>query len=84
MKAAFLRWAAAAAMTVQLPACNFTASVETLLSPPRLTAEQEQIYQALMKNTGSSVSLKYPKRGEHLSAFTVVDLDGDKMDEAIV
>ncbi|MCR5304886.1 MAG: hypothetical protein K6E36_00070 [Oscillospiraceae bacterium] len=84
MKAAFLRWAAAALLTVQLPACNFSASVETLLSPPRLTAEQEQIYQALQASAGNSISLKYPKHGEHLSAFTVVDLDGDGLDEAIV
>ena len=84
MKAAFLRWTAAALLTVQLPACNFSASVETLLSPPRLTAEQEEIYQVLQAAAGSSVSLKYPKHGEHLSAFTVVDLDGDGLDEAIV
>lgn len=84
MKAAFLRMAAAAALTVQLPACNFSASVETMLSPPRLTAEQEQIYQALQLTAGNSISLKYPKHGDHLSAFTVVDLDGDGLDEAIV
>ena len=84
MKAVLLRWTAAALLTVQLPACNFTAGVETLLSPPRLTAEQEQIFQALRDSAGSSISLKYPKHGEHLSAFTVIDLDGDQLDEAIV
>lgn len=84
MRAAFLRWGAAALLTVQLPACNFTAGVETLLSPPRLTAEQEQIYKKLQSSAGNSISLKYPKHGEHLSAFTVVDLDGDQLDEAVV
>lgn len=79
-----LRGAAAMLLAVQLPACNFSAGVETLLSPPRLTAEQEQIYQALLAAAGSSVSLKYPKVGEHLSAFTVADLNGDGLDEAIV
>lgn len=71
-------------LTVQLPSCAFTASVETMLSPPRLTVEQENIYQALQAAVGSSVSLKYPKSGERLSAFTVEDLDGDGADEAIV
>ena len=61
MKAVLLRWTAAALLTVQLPACNFTAGVETLLSPPRLTAEQEQIFQALRDSAGSSISLKYPQ-----------------------
>ncbi len=73
-----------ALMTVQLPACNFSASTETMLTPPRLTAEQEQIYKALQQNAGSQISLKYPKSGERLSAFTVEDLNGDGTDEAIV
>ena len=73
-------------LTLQLPACSFNMNVESMLSPPRLTAEQEQIYQALQNSVGSQqqISLKYPKSGEHLSAFTVADLDGDGTDEAIV
>ena len=71
-------------MTLQLPSCGFTNPVESLLSPPRLTAEQEQIYQALQKAAGSQISLKYPKSGERLSAFIVEDLDDDGSDEAIV
>ena len=72
-------------LTVQLPACSFNMNVESMLSPPRLTAEQEQIYQALQRSVGSQqISLKYPKSGEHLSAFTVADLDDDGSDEAIV
>lgn len=75
--------AAAALMSIQLPSCSFSASVETMLSPPRLTAEQEQIYQALQAAAGSSVRLKYPRSGERRAAFTVEDLDGDGADEAI-
>lgn len=74
----------AAFLTVQLPSCAFSGNVETMLSPPRLTVEQENIYRALQAAVGSSVSLKYPKSGERLSAFTVEDLDGDGQDEAIV
>lgn len=79
-----LRLLAAALLLVQLPACSFTMSVENMLSPPRLTAEQEQIYQALQNAAGSNLSLKYPKSGTRLSAFMVEDLDGDGEDEAIV
>ena len=71
-------------LTAQLPGCNLTASVESMLSPPRLTMEQEQIYQALQIAAGSQISLKYPKSGERLSAFIVEDLDGDGSDEAVV
>jgi len=74
------------AMTAfQLPSCQFNANVETLLSPPRLTEEQEKIYQALQAAaSGQSVSLKYPKSGTRLSAFLVEDFDSDGADEAIV
>ena len=72
-------------LTVQLPACSFNMNVETMLSPPRLTAEQEQIYHKLQDSVGSQpISLKYPKYGDHLSAFTIADLDGNGSDEAIV
>ncbi len=64
--------------------CQFSMTVDTLLSPPRLTAQQEQIYQALQTATGNNISLKYPKSGERLSAFTVEDLDADGENEAIV
>ncbi|HAG13047.1 MAG TPA: hypothetical protein DCG49_04205 [Ruminococcus sp.] len=71
-------------LTFQLPSCNFTSSVDTMLRPPRLTLEQEQIYQALQTAAASQIILKYPKSGEHLSAFTVADLDQDGSKEAIV
>lgn len=67
-----------------LNGCDLTASIDTMLSAPRLTAEQDQIYQALQAAAGTGISLKYPKSGEHLSAFTIADLDDDGEDEAIV
>lgn len=67
-----------------LDGCQFSMTVDTLLSPPRLTEQQEQIYQALQTATGNNISLKYPKSGERLSAFTVEDLDADGENEAIV
>lgn len=81
----FLRCTALLALVgTELSSCNLTAGIDTLLSAPRLTLEQEQIYQALQQSAGSNISLKYPKSGEYLSAFTVADLDNDGADEAIV
>lgn len=73
-----------ALLSTDLTGCNFSANVETMLSSPRLTQEQEQIYRALERAVGSSINLKYPNSGDRLSAFTVEDLDGDGSNEAIV
>ena len=67
-----------------LTGCTFGASIDTLMSPPKLSVEQEQIYSALTAATGNSISLKYPKSGKYLSAFIVEDIDGDGGNEAIV
>ncbi len=64
--------------------CSIGINVDTMLTPPKLSAQQEQIYQALKNSTGGDIRLKYPKRGAYLSAFIVADIDGDAEDEAIV
>ena len=71
---------AAAALT----GCTFGASIDTLMSPPKLSVEQEQIYSKLTAATGNAISLKYPKSGKYLSAFIVEDIDGDGGNEALV
>ncbi|MCL1823099.1 MAG: hypothetical protein FWG44_02750 [Oscillospiraceae bacterium] len=60
--------------------CAFE-TVEDMLSPPRLTDEQSAIYKALTDNKGTGFKLKYPKSGEHRSAFAVY---GEKQDSAVV
>ena len=67
-----------------LAGCSFSASIDTLMSPPKLSVEQEQIYSALTDAAGTSISLKYPKSGKYLSAFIVEDIDGDGGNEAVV
>lgn len=67
-----------------LTGCSFNTSIDSLLAPPKLSDQQEHIYQALTSYTGSNISLKYPKSGDNLSAFIVDDIDGDSQDEAIV
>lgn len=64
--------------------CSFGASIDTLMKPPKLSIEQEQIYSALTDAVGESISLKYPKSGKYLSAFIVEDIDGDGSNEALV
>lgn len=68
-----------------LTGCTFGASIDTLMTPPKLGPEQEQIYSELTRSLGTSnISLKYPKSGKYLSAFIIEDIDGDGGNEALV
>ena len=72
-------------MLALITACGCSnASVEELLSPPRLDGEQTEIYDALRASTNSDIILKYPRSGQYRSAFVVADLDAEPTDEAIV
>lgn len=79
-----LRCAALLLAALCLCGCSAGVNVDTILTPPKLSAEQEQIYQALKDATGSGISLKYPKSGSYLSAFIVANIDADPENEAIV
>lgn len=70
--------------SLSLSGCTLGASVDSMLKPPSLSAEQQQIYLALQDAVGSGITLQYPRAGAYLSAFTVVDLDADGEDEALV
>lgn len=67
-----------------LSGCSLNGSIDTMLTPPKLSVEQEQIYKALQDVAGQNISLKYPKSGSYLSAFIVDDIDYDGQDEAVV
>lgn len=67
-----------------LTGCTLGASVDSMLKPPSLSKEQQQIYRALQDAAGTGITLQYPRSGAYLSAFTVVDLDADGEDEALV
>ena len=67
-----------------LSGCAFGATIDTLLVPPRLSGEQEQIYQALQNAVGKDIKLQYPKTGDYLSAFILADFDGDREEESLV
>ena len=70
--------------TVVLCSCSLSLNAEELLSPPRLTTQQAQIYDALETAIGTTeFKLKYPKRGEYLSACILRDIDHDGEEEAI-
>lgn len=66
----------------------FGGDVENQLRPPRAAGEQGEIEQALADYVASTLTqeryvLKYPRSGEHRSAFLLEDLDGDGNREAL-
>ena len=64
--------------------CSAGASVENMLTPPRLLAEQNEIYDELKKSVGQNVKLKYPRSGDYRSAFVMYDIDDEEGEEALV
>ncbi|MBQ8786077.1 MAG: hypothetical protein IJZ61_00400 [Oscillospiraceae bacterium] len=76
--------AAVALFTVfTLSGCS-SASVDTLLTPPKLSEEQSAVYDALLKSVGRDISLQYPKSGDYRSAFVFANIDDEPDNEAIV
>lgn len=71
-------------LTALMCGCSMNVSVENLLTPPKLTEEQSEIYRALINSVGSDVKLKYPKSGDFRSAFVLYDIDNEPGDEALV
>ncbi len=78
-----LRAALALAAALLMSGCS-GASVENLLTAPKLTQEQSEIYQALINSSGSSINLKYPRGGEFRSAFVLQNIDSEPGEEALV
>ena len=76
-------------LTLSLSGCAaFGGDVENQLRPPKAAGEQGEIEAALADYVASTLTqeryvLKYPRSGEHRSAFILEDLDGDGNLEAL-
>ncbi len=72
-----------AMLCFMLTGCAFDMSAGNLLTAPKLSDEQSEIFRALTDSAGN-VDLRYPRTGEYLSAFVINDLDHDGTPEAMV
>ena len=79
-----LRIIAALMLCLLMCGCSAAASVENLLMPPKLLAEQDEIYKELINSVGQGVKLKYPRSGDYRSAFVLYNIDDEPEDEAMV
>lgn len=72
-------------MLFPLSGCNSNLlAVEGAMQPPRLTEQQNAIYEALRAQVGSNIQLKYPQTGEYRSAYVIHNIDSEPTNEAIV
>ena len=78
-----LKAAAAFFTLLTLSGCS-SASVDTLLTPPKLSEEQSAVYEALIKSVGRDIHLQYPKSGDYRSAFVFANIDDEPDNEAVV
>ena len=58
--------------------------IDSLLAPPRLNDEQNEIYSALVRETSADIRLLYPQKGSNRSAFLITNLDSEATAEALV
>ncbi|MBQ5332016.1 MAG: hypothetical protein J6K92_01955 [Oscillospiraceae bacterium] len=73
-----------AAVCILTGGCAVDSSIDSLLSPPMISEEQQEIYSALIEAAGEDISLVYPRSGAYRSAFVFPDLDMDGEKEAVV
>lgn len=67
-----------------LPSCSTVGSdIDALLEAPQLTGDMHAIQTAVETWAGGEIDLRYPKKGEYLSAFVLYDVDDDGMEEAV-
>lgn len=72
------------ASAVLFAGCSFGSSVDSLLTPPKLSEEQRDVYNALIRSVGNDIKLQYPRSGEYRSAFVFANIDSEPDEEAIV
>lgn len=65
--------------------CSYSKTgIDGLLSPPKLSDQQNKIYNALSASVGKNIKLKYPRHGSFTSAFLINNIDNEPTQEAIV
>jgi len=67
-----------------LTGCSYiNFNTDDIMTPPKPAGELYNIQQALEDSVKTPIQLKYPTSGEHRSAFTLIDLDGDSKNEVV-
>ena len=85
MKRTLWLLALCAVLLLGLSGCDlYQPDVDSLLSPPVLSALQNEVDLALQDVVGEDFKLRYPSGGSYRSPYIFSDLDGDGAEEAVV
>ena len=82
-----MSFAAAMLLALLLAGCSRLSSPENvidLLSSPRLSKNESMIVAAITDSLGRDIVLKYPRRNSGTLPVTMLDIDSDGTEEAIV
>lgn len=72
-------------VAVVFSGCSYNQTgIEGLMAPPKLSDQQNEIYNALVTSVGKNIKLKYPRQGSFTSAFLINNIDDEPTQEAIV
>ncbi len=74
----------AAALLFSGCSLRFSSSIDDLIAPVSPFGDNADIKNALDEYAKQGYSLKTPNRGEYITAYSFIDIDEDKSDEAIV
>lgn len=83
IKAAFIGAVIVAAGICCSGCAVIAADISEFEVPPKLTAEQQAISDALERGVGKNITLKYPLSGDYRSAFILRSLEKNKPQKAI-
>ncbi|MFZ2538699.1 MAG: hypothetical protein WAX04_07340 [Oscillospiraceae bacterium] len=77
--------AAVIAVVFLFSGCSYSQTgIEGLMAPPKLSDQQNEIYNALVSSVGKNIKLKYPRQGDFTSAFLINNIDNEPTQEALV
>ena len=72
-------------LSVSLSGCGLTnVGVEELLTAPKLSKEQSDIYKVIKDKVGQNIDFVYPLSGDNRSAYVIANLDNEPTEEALV
>ncbi len=72
-------------LVMTLCSCSLTnGDYVAYMTAPKAAGEMSAVADAFYDFAGEKVTLSYPARGDYLSAFTLEDIDGDGLREAVV
>jgi len=72
-------------VALTLSGCSYgQTGIDSMLKPPKLSDQQNEIYMALQASVGKDITLKYPRTGDFTSAFLIANIDEEQTQEAVV